>query len=148
VGADRDTRPTPHRARVPEVADQFLLLGIDAQDGPPLGAELVDHLPDVPELAVPVGVGRAGQSLDVDAQIVLLVAEQMSHRGRAGRVTESAQFVAEGSEAGADERVAGHRIAARCGLNQGHQRRDDPGIFFLTRGRPPPGLRMRSVGRS
>jgi hypothetical protein len=56
----------PHRPGVLEVADQFLLLAVDADDRQAQFREDVDPLLDVDELPVPIRVVWPGEPLHVD----------------------------------------------------------------------------------
>src|SRR5262245_38288062 len=77
VGVDFGATLAPQRTGVLEVADEFLLLGIDAHNRPTLGTELVDLLLDVQELAISVGMRRTRQSFDVDMEVILLATKQV-----------------------------------------------------------------------
>src|SRR3954454_20703659 len=55
--------PAPRRAVIPEIPDQLLFLGVDADDGPPCGDECLPLGGDVPKLPVPLGAIRPAQPL-------------------------------------------------------------------------------------
>src|SRR5208337_1916396 len=59
----------PSRPVVVEVANQFLLLAIDAEDRQTLVAEGVDEDVEVTKLPVSVAVVRSGEALDIDVQV-------------------------------------------------------------------------------
>ena len=59
-----------------------------------------------------------------------------------------AQFRAEGLQAAADELGLAHGVAAGLRPDDAQEGRDDLGDFFSRAGRPPPGRRTRSAGRS
>lgn len=71
VVVDQARRALPGGAGILEVADQFALLGIDADDGqtPPL--ELVTEPGDVIELLLAMRAARGGQLLAIEAKRVV-----------------------------------------------------------------------------
>src|SRR5262249_8986127 len=79
---------TPCLAVVPEVPDQLLLLGVDADDGPPCGGEGFPLRCDIPELLVPLRAVRSTLPLFplVGLERVAHLPEQAPHRARARRV--------------------------------------------------------------
>jgi len=74
IGVDRFGFLLPSSARVLEVADQFLLLGVDAQDRQAASLKAVPLACDVLELDLPVRMGRTSQTFDVAPQTDLLLA--------------------------------------------------------------------------
>src|SRR5712691_8709786 len=58
------------------------------------------------------------------------------------------QSITQAAQAAAYPDLAGHRVSRRFGFDQLLQGGDDGQIFFFVRGRPPPGSRTRSTGRS
>jgi hypothetical protein len=147
MGVDLFGIGPPGPAAVAEVADEFLFLGIHAEDRQPLSPKFLDSRLQVVELPIPVRVRRPSETLDVDEQVVVEVTQQVSHGPRAGVVAQRFQAVAERLQAAAGILDFGHRVAAGDRLDQLLQVLDDLGIFFFTGGLPAPGLRMRSVGR-
>src|SRR5215471_21630975 len=67
----------PGPAGVAEVADQLLLLGVDADEGQTLGDEGSPLLGDVGELSVTIGVFGAGEPFVVDPQLEVELLEQL-----------------------------------------------------------------------
>src|SRR5262249_1899122 len=137
----------PAAAGVLEVADQFLLLAIHAEDGPATAEEVAPPPRQQPELAIPVGGVGAGQALAVGPQRVALLAQQPADGGAAGREAAAGQLV--GQLLGGLVRPAKpvDRVAGRGVLEQFVQGRQDTGRFFSSRGRPPPGRRTRPGSR-
>jgi len=66
----------PTGAGVFEVADQFALFSIDADDGQAAVAEALTEIGNVIELEVSVGAGTGGEFFLVDAQGVIHLVEQ------------------------------------------------------------------------
>ena len=69
----------PRRAVVLEVADQFTLLGVDADDRQAAFGEPPTLLCDVPELFVAIRAGACRDALVVDAQPIVEVLEEAGH---------------------------------------------------------------------
>jgi hypothetical protein len=138
----------PGRPTVAEVTDQLFLLGVHAEDRQSASAELRNELLNVAKLAVTVGVVRPREPLDVDPQVVAQVTQQTGDGRGARFMAQTHQFVAEVAEAATDEPVVGHRVATSSRLDQRFQVVEDSRVFFFPGGRPAPGLRTRSVGRS
>ena len=57
----------PASARVAEVADQFALLGIDANDGPMTALKAVTQLGEIFKRQATMGAGVGGDQLAIDA---------------------------------------------------------------------------------
>ena len=100
------------------------------------------------------GVSRSGWCvpascrLHVDPQRVVMLFQQAADGRRAGRITRWRQPMTQLAQTTADPLPLAHRVTRRCRRDQvqecsGHQR-----VFFSARGRPAPGPRTRSVGRS
>jgi hypothetical protein len=68
VSVDLFGMPAPDRSGVLEVADQFALLGIDAEYRPGPVAEPVELPLQVAELAIAVRMRRPGEAFAVDVQ--------------------------------------------------------------------------------
>jgi hypothetical protein len=128
-----------------EVADKFLVLGVEAQHR---AAEFQSETPQSrhgAELSVSVGRRLAAESFEVGSQPVAGRSQQPPHHVGAGAST---QLLGQFSQAVADpfRRVSGgrpRRFRFDSAQQVGCQRR----IFFSRGGRPPPGKRTRSVGR-
>ena len=72
----------PAAARVLEVADQFLLLGVHADYRQPLPQIQLTHTSDVAELPVSIRVLKAGLLLAAGLQGEAKIAEQPTDRGQ------------------------------------------------------------------
>ena len=111
VVEDLDGLLFPGGAGVLEVADEFLLLGVDADQGAVLGGATTLEVGDELELGVAVGRGDGGELLAVDAQ------------GEAGGGEQA------GDGAGGEGEAEGGEGSAQCR------------VFFSRAWRPPPGRR-------
>ncbi len=149
AGGHRLALGPPFPARVLELADQLLLLGVHADHR--VGGVLVglDLLVDVPELRVPVRVPLALDGLGVALQAEPLRPQQVPDGVGADPVTLAGQL---------GRQVAGrlgrppqrrHRITPLLRLHQGQQRRAQPRIQIggplAAAARPPrPAQRLRA----
>src|SRR6202042_1522643 len=124
---------TPFPAGVLEIADQFLLLGIDGYDRLVLADGRFHGLVDDPELRVPVGIVGALARLAVGLQAELLLLQQFANHRVADLVPKLAQFVRKAAQALAGPAQRRHRIAARVGLDQRVQVVEKTGIRFTQR---------------
>ena len=145
---DQARRAIPACARVLEVADQFALFGVHADDGQALPLEPIPQIADVEELLVAIGTGVGGELFLVDAQ----------------RIAHLMQEAGDGVGADDDPEVAerhGHfggrppgplqssdGIAGGVVFEQELDQGDDVGRFFSTGLRPPPARRVRSGATS
>src|SRR6266849_3268425 len=86
--------------------------------------------------------------LGVDVQRVVQILQQASHGRRTHRMANGFQSIAQAAQAAAYPDLAGHWVTRRFGFDQLLQGGDDGQVFFFVRGRPPPGSRTRSTGRS
>jgi hypothetical protein len=66
VVVDQAGRQIPTRAGILEVAHQFALLGIDADDGQTAALEALPKIPEVEELIVAIGTVVRGEFLVID----------------------------------------------------------------------------------
>ena len=105
---------SPPRCRRHHAAPALLKLPInsfffvDAEDRRPNSGNDVDHVLDVDELTVAVGVVRPGEPLDVDpGRIRLAPQEPPGHGRRAGREAERSQSRTQGLQTGPDELRSG-----------------------------------------
>ena len=85
---------TPDSPGILEIADQFLLLGVDTDDRQAALQELLLFLGDVTELLVPLRAS-AGQTLGVGMQSIPQLIEQAPHRVRADNNVQAGQFGAD-----------------------------------------------------
>jgi hypothetical protein len=114
----------PLLARVGELADQFLLLGVHADHRVGGILMLLDLLVYIPELRVPVRVPLAFEGLGVALQAEALGPQQVTDGVGADRVAPAGQLarqVAGGLRRPPQRR---HRVAALVRLHQGQQRRE------------------------
>ena len=63
---DQAGRPLPTRAGILEVADQFALLGVNANDGLAAALEALPKITEVEELIIAVGAEVGGEFLVID----------------------------------------------------------------------------------
>jgi hypothetical protein len=66
VFVDQAGRPLPTRAGILEVADQFPLLGVDANDGLATALEALPKVTEVEELIITIGTVVRGEFLVID----------------------------------------------------------------------------------
>jgi len=66
----------PTATRIPEVADQFALLGVDADDGQMTALEAATQFGQIFELEIAVRTGVGGDLLVIDAQRIAHLVEQ------------------------------------------------------------------------
>ena len=137
---------TPGLAGIFELAEEFLLLGIDADSRVATAAEFLAMFGDMPELPIAFGVRLSGvQHFAVTSLAVLRFSQQSTDRRWTAAVI---QLHGQPSQPRADPLLVGTRIAGCFGINALQQVGDQGRVFFSTRGRPPPGRRTRSVGRA
>ena len=143
VGVYLARRPAPRAAGVLELADQLLFLGVYAEYGI-AGMLMVFPLPSkVAELLVPIGMRRPGEPFHVHAEREAGLVQQPSDGARS--MVEAASQL---SQAQPHETPPRGRVASDLRLHRLLQLLLDLGRFFSTGGRPPPGSRVRFVGRS
>ena len=75
----QDGRAIPFGSGVLEIADQFALLAIDADEGKTLSLEASSQRVDLLELLIALGGGIGGNLLAVDAQREIHLAQKTSH---------------------------------------------------------------------
>jgi hypothetical protein len=127
-----------------EIADQFLLLGIDADGGASGFLKLPSLAANVTELLVSVRMRRTSESFHIDAKRKYRPSKQPSDRGTPG----FAQTRSQTTQTAADEFLPACRLAARFVFNESFQLVAPAEIFLSMRGRPPPTKRTHSDGRS
>ncbi len=96
---------------VAEGTDQFLLLGVDADDRLAQGELQLDRAVDVRELGVPVGMARALERLAVRLEAVAQVVEQLRHGLVADRVAPPTQLRGQVADAPGGPAQGGLRVA-------------------------------------
>ena len=148
VVAHQNRFARPRAARVPEVSDQLLLLGVDAHDGLPIEGEALAALGDVGELLVAVRPRAARQLLVVDPEGEVQLPEEPGHRVGADLDTQSTQLggdLLRGSACPLEPRA---RVAGDLVLQELLDSSDHVGRFFSTLLRPPPSRRTRPTSTS
>lgn len=124
----RITRRPPGTARIVEVADQLLLLGVHADHrlaGVPVIACL---LVEIPELGIPVGMLTSLERLGVGLQLEALLAQQASDGVGTDPVPLAGQFGRQRAGRLGRPPQRRHRISALVRLDQRQQRRPQSGI--------------------
>jgi len=145
VVVDKAWRQIPARAGILEIADQFALLGIDANDGQTAALEALPKISEVEELIIAIGTMVGGDLLLIEPQRIAHLAKET----RDGVGTDDDAEVAEGdgylisSSPGPLE--PSDRIAGSIVFEQKLDQRDYFGVFFSVALRPPPDWRMRPV---
>ena len=117
-------------ARVPEVADQFLLLGVDRDGRFARRDRRLDRGVDVHELGIAVGMAGPLAGLAVGLTAVLQGAQQPADQFLADFEALAAQSLGDVPLAAADPAQWRFRVAADRILNQGLQRREQPRLSF------------------
>ena len=146
VIVDLFTVAAPRLAGVFELADQLFLLRIHADPRIARFAKLFTLAGDVAELLVAFGVMLAGvEHLAMASQPQILIAQKP---GDGGGTRPAIQFFRQASQPRPHPLFVRTRIARRFRIDALQQVVDQRGIFFSTRGLPPPSQRIRSVGRS
>src|SRR6202142_1001654 len=123
----------PLAAGVLEIADQFLLLGIDGDRWLVLGHGRLDRVVDDVELRVAVGIVSALARLAVGLQAELLLLQQLADNRMADLVPELVGFSRQPAQAPARPAQRRHRIAARVGLVPRVQIIEQTGVRFRQR---------------
>jgi len=136
---------TPAGARILEVANEFALLGIHADDGRMSLAEAMAHVSNVVELEIAVCTGFGRHRLDVDSEGVIHIVQQASDGigGHADAIT--GQRFCDFSGRTPRPLQAGYRIAGSIIVQQVLQTRNYWGRFFSVGVRPPPPRRVPPV---
>jgi hypothetical protein len=87
--------------------------------------------------------------LGIDPQGIAQILQESSHRRRADWMADRFQPIAQAAQTTAHPDLSRHRVTSRLGLYQLLECGDDRYIlFFSVAGRPAPGWRTRSTGRS
>ena len=129
----------PHPAGIFEVADQFLLFGVDA-DNWQRGAHKAFFAPgDALKLLIPLLVG-CGERFGVGVQGIAQLIEQPPHGSGTDCDVQRPQLPSDLHQSFAcPQRVPAGGIAGGILLQQAGQCLQETGRFFSARGRPPPG---------
>ena len=134
----------PLAAGVLEVAHQFPLLGIDADDGIAVTAEATSQSGDVAELLVACGALPGSDLFAVHTEREVEFVEQPGDRACADPDAQPLQLPGDLGGRLVRPLPDAHRIASRIVLQQPLDLSDYLGRFFSTGLRPPPSLRTRS----
>jgi hypothetical protein len=109
--------PTPGGPLASEVADEFLLLRIHAQDRAAGIFKHLSELGDKLELSVAIRVLRLGDAFAVNPERVFLVLEQLAHGIGTNRRSNSLHLSAEQSSVFPAPLLIGHGITSRVRLH-------------------------------
>jgi hypothetical protein len=145
---DQDGFAIPFGAGIFEVANWFLLLRVDTDDGQSLAGKSFPLPPHVKELLIAIGVLGGGDLLAVHAELAVHVFEQAAHRVLAHGDAPSGEFYGDLARRAPTPLHPGNGVTGRVVPHQFFDAGDDFGRFFSARLRPPPALRMRSTARS
>ena len=118
----------PFAARVLEVADQLLLLGVDRDHRLLLPQRRRHAGIDVSELRIPVRMLAAFARLAVGLQAELLLRQQLAHHRAADRMATLRQLRRQPPQALAGPAQGRHRVAPRLGFHQRQQRGQQPRV--------------------
>jgi hypothetical protein len=91
VVVDQTGRKIPTRSGVLEVADQFALLGVDANDRQAAALEALPKITQVEELIIAIGADVGGEFLVIDAQGIAHLMEEAGYGVGTNDNTEVAQ---------------------------------------------------------
>ena len=141
-------RAIPFDAGVFEVANQFALLAIDADDGKALTLEAIAQRGNMLELLIPEGAGVGGDLLPIDAQREIHLVEKARDGIRRNRNVDLLKKFCDRLGRLAGPLQSGDRISGGIVLQKNLDGIDYFGRFFSTRLRPPPILRTRSTSTS
>jgi len=148
VVVDEDGRLAPGTSRVLEVADEFLLLGVDGNDRLTGSGEAVPELGDVAELLVSVRIGAAGELLVIDPKGKAELPEDLGYRVRADLDVEGLQLVGDLLRGASGPLKPGYGIPGPVMFEESLDGLDYLGRFFSEVGRPPPLRRTRCSSTS
>ena len=145
---DEHRGSVPGRARVLEIADHLLLLGVDAHDRQVTLGETRPLFRDVDELLVPIRVRAPGDALAVDAQREGEVVEDPGHCPRADHDAEGTQFLRDLPSRASRPLEARARVTGDVVFQQLLDPRNQLRRFFSTGLRPAPFFRTRTRSTS
>ena len=129
----------PDPAGIFEVADQFFLFGIHADNGQRAAQKALFLPGDALELSIALWM-RCGKGFGVGVQGITQLIEQASYGRRTHYDIQLPQFVGDLAKSFARPQTASARgIAGGILLEQTGEGLQEAGRFFSTRGRPPPG---------
>ena len=142
---DQSGRKIPTRTGILEVAGQFALFGVDANDGEAAAFEALTKIAEVEEPIITIGTVAGGEFLAIDAQGIAHLMEETSDGVRTDDNTEVTQRHGNLVGGSPGPLQPGEGIAGGVVFEQELDQRDDVGGFFSTRLRPPPERRVRPV---
>lgn len=143
VIVDQAWGQVPTRPGILESADQFALLGVDANDGVTAALKSVSKIAEVEELIVTIETVVGGYFLVIDSQGIAHLMEETGHGVRADVDAEVTQRHANLGRRSPRPLQAGNRITGGIVFEQKLDQCDDVGGFFSTDLRPPPERRGR-----
>jgi hypothetical protein len=143
VIVDQAGRQVPTGTGISEMADQFALFGIDANDRETTARESVAKVTEVEELMVAIGTVIGGKLFVIDAQRIAHLMKQAGDGAGAHLNPEVSER--HGHLGGGSPRPlqAGDGIPGGIVLEQELDQGEDVGVFFSTGLRPPPTWRVR-----
>lgn len=143
VIVDQNGTTIPFRSRVLEVAHEFPLFGVDADDRQGMTLILRAQGRDIVELSIAVWAGVGGERLAINAQRVVHVVKEA--RDRVGRDGDRSLLQKTGDLAGCSTTPlqTGNWIACSVVCQEMLDERDYFGRFFSTDFRPAPARRTR-----
>ncbi len=143
VIVDQARGQIPAHSGILEIADQFALLGIHADDGVAPTLESVSKIAEIEELIIAIGTVVGRELLVIDPQGIAHLMEKTGDGVGADDDTEIAQRHSNllGSASGPLQPCDG--IAGGVVFEQKLDQYDDVGGFFSTGLRPPPERRVR-----
>jgi hypothetical protein len=144
VIVDQARGQVPARSSILEIADQFALLGIDANDGETAALESVSKIAEVEELIIAIGTAVGGDFLVIDAEGIAHLMEETGHGVGADDDIEVTQRHGNLGCRSPRPLQTGDGITGGVVFEQKLDQCDDVGGFFSTRLRPPPERRVRA----
>ena len=145
VVVDQSRRQIPAGARIFEAADQFALLGVDANDGQAAALESLPKIAQVKELIIAIGTEVGGEFLVIDAQGIAHLVEETSDGVGTDDDTEVTERHGNLVRSSPGPLQPSDGIAGSVVFKQELDQRDDVGGFFSPGLRPPPERRVRPV---
>jgi hypothetical protein len=146
VGIDFFRRLAPDQARIFEVADQLLLLGIHTDDRL-LRLQVLRALQlDVAKLLIAIRMSGTGRLFDIGAQTIAVFAQDATDHRLADPMPLVFQPLAQITQAKVEPLLLTHGITSRVRRHEREDQRFEGRIFFSAAGRPAPCRRRRSTG--
>ena len=134
-------------ARIGELADQLLLLGVRTDRRLAVVDEPLGHVSQIAELGVPIGMLAALADLGVGLQgITAQTVQQAQHRATRYLETLTDQFLGQLGRRLRRPAQQRHRIAARLGWTSSSSAANKPGCLSTSGLSPPPAARRRNDG--